>query len=123
MKAAILTEVGKIVVAETNTPSCGRDEVLIRVKLGGICGSDHTLYHGRFNVPLPVIPGHEAIGIVEAVGEDVAGIEAGQRVTIQPNFSCGQCEQGKAWPRPSVFARLKTSGRIAAYSPHIPKAI
>lgn len=91
MKAAILTEVGKIVVADTNRPSCGRDEVLIRVKLGGICGSDHTLYHGRFGVPLPVIPGHEAVGIVEMAGEDVAALEVGQRVTIQPNFSCGQC--------------------------------
>ncbi|MEE4112840.1 MAG: alcohol dehydrogenase catalytic domain-containing protein [Desulfobacteraceae bacterium] len=91
MKAAILTEVGKIVVQDTERPSCGRGEVLIRVKLGGICGSDHTLYHGRFGVPLPVIPGHEAVGIVEKTGEGVTGLEAGQRVTIQPNFSCGQC--------------------------------
>lgn len=91
MKAAILTEVGKLVVAETEIPSCVRDEVLIRVKLGGICGSDHTLYHGRFGVPLPVIPGHEAVGIVETTGEGVTELEAGQRVTIQPNFSCGQC--------------------------------
>jgi L-iditol 2-dehydrogenase len=91
MKAAILTEVGKLVVKNTAVPSCGRDEVLIRVKLGGICGSDHTLYHGRFGVPLPVIPGHEAVGIIEKTGKGVTGIEAGQRVTIQPNFSCGQC--------------------------------
>ena len=91
MKAAILTEVGKLIVADTDLPICGRDEVLIRVKLGGICGSDHTLYHGRFGVPLPVIPGHEAVGTVEATGEGVTGLETGQRVTIQPNFSCGQC--------------------------------
>lgn len=91
MKAAILTDVGKIVVQDTERPACGRDEVLIRVKLGGICGSDHTLYHGRFGVPLPVIPGHEAVGIVETTGEGVSGLEAGQRVTIQPNFSCGRC--------------------------------
>lgn len=91
MKAAILTDVGKIVVEDTAVPACGRDEVLIRVKLGGICGSDHTLYHGRFGVPLPVIPGHEAVGIVESMGEGVTGLETGQRVTIQPNFSCGQC--------------------------------
>ena len=91
MKAALLTDVGKLIVTDTDIPVCGRDEVLIRVKLGGICGSDHTLYHGRFGVPLPVIPGHEAIGIVEAKGEGVTGLEPGQRVTIQPNFSCGQC--------------------------------
>ena len=91
MKAALLTEVGKLVVEDTKVPLCGRDDVLIRVKLGGLCGSDHTLYHGRFDVPLPVIPGHEAVGIVETTGEGVTELEAGQRVTIQPNFSCGQC--------------------------------
>jgi L-iditol 2-dehydrogenase len=91
MRAAILTEVGQIVVKNTDMPVCGRDEVLIRVKLGGICGSDHTLYHGRFGVPLPVIPGHEAVGVIEATGEGVTGIEPGHRVTIQPNFSCGEC--------------------------------
>lgn len=91
MRAALLIEVGKIVVRDTAVPLCGRDEVLIRVKLGGICGSDHTLYHGRFGVPLPVIPGHEAVGILEKTGDGVTGLEAGQRVTIQPNFSCGQC--------------------------------
>jgi 2-desacetyl-2-hydroxyethyl bacteriochlorophyllide A dehydrogenase len=91
MKAAILTEVGKLIVADTDMPLCGREEVLIRVKLGGICGSDHTLYHGRFGVHLPVIPGHEAVGVIEATGEGVIGLEVGQRVTIQPNFSCGRC--------------------------------
>lgn len=91
MKAAVLTEVGKIVVQDAENPSCGRDDVLIRVKLGGICGSDHTLYHGRFGVPLPVIPGHEAVGIIEKTGANVTHLETGQRVTIQPNFSCGQC--------------------------------
>jgi L-iditol 2-dehydrogenase len=91
MKAAVLTEVGKLVVQDTAVPSCGPDEVLIQVKLGGICGSDHTLYHGRFGVPLPVIPGHEAVGIVAATGEGVRGLEVGRRVTIQPNFSCGRC--------------------------------
>lgn len=91
MKAAILTNVGKLVVADTDLPVCGRGEVLIRVTLGGICGSDHTLYRGRFGVPLPVIPGHEAVGLIEAAGEGVTGIEPGQRVTIQPNFSCGRC--------------------------------
>jgi len=91
MKAAILTEVGKLVVTDTDTPICGKEDVLIEVKLGGICGSDHTLYHGRFGVPLPVIPGHEAVGVIEATGEGVSGIEPGQRVTIQPNFSCGRC--------------------------------
>ena len=91
MRAALLTGVGKLIVTDTDVPVCSPDDVLIRVKLGGICGSDHTLYHGRFGVPLPVIPGHEAVGTVETTGEGVTGMEPGQRVTIQLNFSCGQC--------------------------------
>ena len=91
MKAAVLIEPRKIIVEDTKTPELGSGEVLIRVLLAGICGSDHTLYHGRFGVPLPVIPGHEAVGRIEEIGDGVSGLEVGQRVTIQPNFSCGSC--------------------------------
>jgi 2-desacetyl-2-hydroxyethyl bacteriochlorophyllide A dehydrogenase len=91
MKAAVLVEPRKIIVEDTKTPEPGPGEVLIRVSLAGICGSDHTLYHGRFGVPLPVIPGHEAIGRIEKTGDGVSGLAVGQRVTIQPNFSCGSC--------------------------------
>jgi len=93
MKAAVLTEVGKIEIQEVECPQPGAGEVLVRVRLGGICGSDHTLYRGRFGVPLPVIPGHEAVGTIEEVGPGVTRVAAGQRVTIQPNFSCGTCRQ------------------------------
>ena len=96
MKAAVLTEPRKILVEDTIPPEPGPGEVLIRVSLAGICGSDHTLYHGRFGVPLPVIPGHEAVGRIEKTGDGVSGLAAGQRVTIQPNFSCGNCELCRA---------------------------
>jgi 2-desacetyl-2-hydroxyethyl bacteriochlorophyllide A dehydrogenase len=96
MKAAVLIEPRKIIVEDTKTPEPGSGEVLIRVLLAGICGSDHTLYHGRFGVPLPVIPGHEAIGRIEEIGVGVSGLAVGQRVTIQPNFSCGSCELCRA---------------------------
>jgi 2-desacetyl-2-hydroxyethyl bacteriochlorophyllide A dehydrogenase len=96
MKAAVLIEPRKILVEDTITPEPGSGEVLIRVSLAGICGSDHTLYHGRFGVPLPVIPGHEAIGRIEKTGDGVSGLTVGQRVTIQPNFSCGSCELCRA---------------------------
>ena len=91
MKAALLVEPRKLIVTDTQAPAPGPSEVLIRVCLAGICGSDHTLYHGRFGVPMPVIPGHEAIGRIERVGSGVSDLAIGQRVTIQPNFSCGSC--------------------------------
>ena len=91
MKTALLIEPRKLIIADTPTPGPGPGEVLIRVSLAGICGSDHTLYHGRFGVPMPVIPGHEAIGRIEEIGDGVSGLAVGQRVTVQPNFSCGSC--------------------------------
>ena len=91
MKAAILIEPRKIIVEDANIPELGSGEMLIRVSLAGICGSDHTLYLGGFGVSLPVIPGHEAIGRIEKIGDAVSGLAVGQRVTVQPNFSCGSC--------------------------------
>jgi len=91
MKAALLIEPRKLVIKDVPKPEPGPKDVLIRVALAGICGSDHTLYHGGFGVPLPVIPGHEAIGRIEKIGDGVSGLAVGQRVTIQPNFSCGSC--------------------------------
>jgi 2-desacetyl-2-hydroxyethyl bacteriochlorophyllide A dehydrogenase len=91
MKAAVLIEPRKLIMEDVAIPEPGPKEVRIKVSLAGICGSDHTLYHGRFGVPMPVIPGHEAIGRIEAIGEGVSGPAVGQRVTVQPNFSCGSC--------------------------------
>lgn len=91
MKAAVLTEPRTLQTMDIPVPEPGPGEVLIKVTLAGICGSDHTLYHGKFGVPLPVIPGHEAVGRIEKLGPGVSGLTVGRRVTIQPNFSCGLC--------------------------------
>lgn len=91
MRAAVLVESGKIQIKDVQPPEPGPDEVLIQVILAGICGSDYSLYNGKFDVSLPVIPGHEAIGRIEKLGPGVSGLAVGQRITIQPNFSCHQC--------------------------------
>ncbi len=96
MKAAVLIEPRKLVIEDVATPEPGSKDVLIRVLLGGICGSDYTLYHGKFGVPLPVIPGHEAIGRIEKIGDEVTSLAAGQRVTVQPNIGCGGCRLCRA---------------------------
>lgn len=96
MKAAVLTELRKLVIKDVPKPEPGPKDVLIRVLLGGICGSDHTLYHGGFGVPMPVIPGHEAIGRIERIGEEAVGLTVGQRVTVQPNIGCGRCRLCRA---------------------------
>jgi L-iditol 2-dehydrogenase len=91
MKAAVLEKTQMILVKDAPPPEPSTEEVLVHVSLAGICGSDHTLFQGRFGVPLPVIPGHEAIGTIVKLGDRVTGLSVGQRVTIQPNFSCGHC--------------------------------
>lgn len=78
--------------AETPTP--GPDEVLVRSTVVGICGSDMHAASGHHPfMPLPYQPGHEVVGVVEAVGENVDSKLRGQRVVIEPNIGCGTCEQ------------------------------
>ena len=96
MKAAILIAPRKIQIKDVQTPEPGPGEILILVCLAGICGSDFSLYHGKLGVSLPVIPGHEAIGQVEKLGPGVSGLSVGQRVTIQPNFPCRNCDVCRA---------------------------
>ena len=92
MKAAVLVEPRTIQIKDVHVPEPGPREALIRVTLAGICGSDYSLYNGKLAVSLPVIPGHEAIGQIEKLGSGVSGLVIGQRVTIQPNFSCRECQ-------------------------------
>ncbi|WP_163264094.1 L-idonate 5-dehydrogenase [Chelativorans alearense] len=73
----------------------GTGEVLVRVGAGGICGSDLHYYHdggfGPIRVREPIILGHEVAGTVEAVGEGVAHLSAGDRVALNPSRPCGEC--------------------------------
>lgn len=107
MKAALLVKPRKLIIEEVPTPSPGPEDVLIRVLLGGICGSDHTLYHGGFDVPLPVIPGHEAIGRVEEIGAEVTGLTVGQRVVVQPNIGCGSCRLCRAGQKNLCSSKIR----------------
>lgn len=79
-------------------PSHG--EVRVRVRAAGVCGSDRHVLDGEWRVPLPSIMGHEAAGVVEAVGSGVRGLETGDHVVIawhQACQRCGECTSGKPW--------------------------
>lgn len=91
MKAAVLIETCNLEIRDVPLPEPDPGEVRLEVTLAGICGSDHTLYHGKFGVPMPVIPGHEAVGRIDKLGPGVSGLSVDQRVTIQPNLCCGTC--------------------------------
>src|SRR6201996_6301466 len=90
---------GRIAVETADLPAPGPDEALVRTLVAGVCGSDLHAAHGRHPfVPLPYRPGHEAVGVIEAVGQDAAGAAVGQRVIVQPflpDWTCKMCVSGR----------------------------
>ena len=75
-------------------------EVLIRIQMVGVCGSDIHYYNtGRIGsqiIQFPFTVGHEAAGIVEQVGPEVTRVKPGQRIAIDPAVYCGRCDQCRA---------------------------
>ena len=92
MKALVLKEYKKFEIEEMPVPKIGPDEVLIRVKACGICGSDvHGIDGSSGRRQPPIIMGHEAAGIIEKVGENVINWKEGDRVTFDSTVYCGKC--------------------------------
>ena len=95
MKAAILYKPLDMRIEEIEIPQIGPNEVLVRMKRVGICGSDvHYYLHGRiasFVIENPLILGHECSGEIVEVGKNVSNLEPGLRVVIEPGFVCGKC--------------------------------
>lgn len=94
MKAAVLYGPGDLRVTDFPEPELSEGSVRIRVAYCGICGTDFHKYGGKAGsrpVKYPVPLGHEVSGIVEAVGQSVEGFKTGDRVTVDPNWSCGKC--------------------------------
>ena len=87
-----MTAPGVIQFQEIRKPEPGPNEVLIKIKRIGICGSDIHVFHGTHPfTQYPVTQGHEVSGEIEAVGRCVTSFHAGQRVTIEPQLVCGAC--------------------------------
>jgi S-(hydroxymethyl)glutathione dehydrogenase/alcohol dehydrogenase len=81
VKAAVLIEAGKpLQIEQVNIANPGPHEVLIRTAACGLCHSDLHFIEGAYPHPLPAIPGHEAAGIVEAVGSEVRTVKVGVAV-------------------------------------------
>lgn len=92
-KAAILTQPGQpLVIEQVVVDKPGPHEVLIRTAACGLCHSDLHFIEGAYPHPLPAIPGHEAAGIVEAVGSEVRTVKVGNAVISCLSAFCGHCE-------------------------------
>jgi S-(hydroxymethyl)glutathione dehydrogenase / alcohol dehydrogenase len=93
MKAAVLFEPGTpLEIAEVRHDDPGPREVLIRTAAVGVCRSDLHFIDGAFPHPLPTVPGHEAAGVVEAVGSGVTRLKPGDHVITFFTAFCGNCE-------------------------------
>lgn len=93
MKAVFVDDAYSVLVKEVEVPELLENEVLIQVKVAGICGSDIHTYKGLhpFRKP-PVIIGHEISGEVVEVGENVQTVKIGDRVTVEPQIGCSTCD-------------------------------
>jgi L-iditol 2-dehydrogenase len=92
MKALVHTAPYTMTPQDWPLPICGPDDLLVQVKACAICGSDIKGYSGKTGRRQPpIIMGHEASGVVTAVGERVSGYAPGDRVTFDSTVSCGHC--------------------------------
>lgn len=93
MRQAIMISPGVIEHREIPEPGQLNDnEVLLRIKRIGVCGSDIHVFHGKHPAtPYPVVQGHEYSAIVEATGKKVTRVKPGMRATARPQLVCGEC--------------------------------
>ncbi|MCS6846409.1 MAG: zinc-dependent alcohol dehydrogenase family protein [Anaerolineae bacterium] len=92
VNAVVFTQPGTISIERVPDPTCAPDEVIVKIAIAGICGTDVHIYRNEYLSKFPLIPGHEFGGTVVEVGSAVRDFKAGDRVAVDPNISCGQCE-------------------------------
>ena len=94
MKSAVFFGKHELRVVDTPVPELSAEDVLVRVKACGVCGTDVHIYEGDEGaadcVP-PKILGHEFAGVVESIGSAVKNVKPGDRVSVDPNHYCGVC--------------------------------
>jgi L-iditol 2-dehydrogenase len=114
MKALKLTGIRQMLMMDVPDPKIATDtDVLIKMKVIGVCGSDVHYYEtgqiGSQVVEFPFSVGHEGAGVVEAVGSAVTSVAPGDRIAIEPAMSCGTCDQCLS-KRPHTCRKLRFLG-------------
>jgi alcohol dehydrogenase len=92
--ALVLEEPRRLVAREVPVPEVGADDAVVRVEACGLCGTDHELYTGAIDWPPGFVPGHETIGVIEAIGPEAAerwGVGVGDRVAVGNRRACRAC--------------------------------
>lgn len=114
MKALCVESPNNLVIEERPMPVIqSPNEVLIKVKAAGICGSDVHIYHGTSSVATyPRVIGHEIVGEIIEKGKEVKGFAIGDRVIMDPVISCGTCYQCR-------IGRRNVCGKLKVRSVHV----
>lgn len=110
MKKAVLSAPFEIQIQDCAMPEVGPEQVLLRVRRLGICGSDLQMYHGLHRyMTFPVVPGHEVGAEVVKLGASITEFQVGDKVTVEPQVFCGLCEPCRRG-RFNVCEQLRVKG-------------
>ncbi|NVJ49660.1 MAG: L-threonine 3-dehydrogenase [Gammaproteobacteria bacterium] len=90
-------------MVEQPKPEMGHNDVLIKIRKTAICGTDMHIYHwdewSQNTIPVPMVVGHEFVGEIAAIGQEVKGFEVGDRVSGEGHITCGHCRNCRAGRR------------------------
>jgi S-(hydroxymethyl)mycothiol dehydrogenase len=109
-RGVVLSAPGALALEEIVVEDPGHGEVVVRVEASGVCHSDlHVVEEEGWGHPFPVLLGHEGAGTIEAVGDGVSGVAAGDRVVLGWKTPCGECEHCRRG-RPRLCKRPAAAG-------------
>jgi D-arabinitol dehydrogenase (NADP+) len=119
MKAIVYDQPGRFELAEIPTPEPGPGEVLLRVVVAGVCGTDLHLHDGEFGPSYPLTPGHEIVGEVVKLGAEVTQLAIGDLATFDNTAACGHCDECRrarpAFCRYLIAQGVNSPGGFAEY--------
>ena len=119
MRAIVYAEPEHFELAEIPIPVPGPGQVLLKVLMTGVCGTDLHLHAGEFSPTYPLVPGHEMVGEVVELGAEVTSLSLGMRVTVDNARGCGECadcRRGMAVACPLTQAQgVNAQGGFAEY--------
>lgn len=129
VRAAVMTAPRKMEVRKFEYPQVGKDDLVVKIDMCGVCGTDQHYWLGELDANYPIIAGHESIGTVDRVGANAAvdlGVQGevlseGDRVTWSNSIPCGKCYGCRwlAWPKSSYCTSAETYGNDSCEDPKL----
>lgn len=119
-RAATLLQPDKIEIREYPIPEIPANGGLVAVEMAGVCGSDVKYFHGKIELPLPIILGHEILGRVVKLGREAAsihGIKEGDRIILKGALGCGRCADCRRGAARFCKRRTSYGGRTSCANP------